>query len=197
MPWYNIPWHPTRINPLLHPNVETMIRMAMIYVPDFPKITWEAATAILSFSACAISFNGKYSNIHQVGTNINNGYNQRAEEKGKADIFLWVFYFAGNKSYIIPGITAEIQIQPWPQQFLQTSAAPPIELILKPKDGLQTSFKVVLVAVQAADQLACHTSGRKAMNPAMISPNKRQQFGRSKNILNPFASFNSACIGIR
>src|SRR5450432_3186336 len=51
-------------------------------------------------------------------------------------------------------------------------AAPPIECISKPSDGLQTSFRLDLVATQAADQLACHTSGWKAINPAAIRPNK-------------------------
>src|ERR1017187_9512006 len=52
------------------------------------------------------------------------------------------------------------------------SAAPPIEFMLKPSEGLQISFILDLVACHAAPQFACHTSGWKAIKPAMIKPNK-------------------------
>src|SRR4051794_10401941 len=55
-------------------------------------------------------------------------------------------------------------------------AAPPIEFTLKPNEGLHTSLRLDLVATQAADQFACHTSGWNAMKPATISPNKAMSF---------------------
>src|ERR1700694_236638 len=51
-------------------------------------------------------------------------------------------------------------------------AAPPMGVILNPSDGLHISLRLDLLACHAASQFACQISGRKATNPAIISPNK-------------------------
>src|SRR5690349_10600148 len=55
-------------------------------------------------------------------------------------------------------------------------AVPAMGVIAKPAEGLQASFKDVIVDCQAFVQFACHTSGLNMMNPAMISPNSDNNF---------------------
>ena len=51
-------------------------------------------------------------------------------------------------------------------------AAPAMGVTVNPAEGLQASLSEVFVASQALAQLACHTSGLKAIKPATSNPNK-------------------------
>ncbi len=79
----------------------------MMVVPVLPKISLAASTPTRSFSACGDGLHRHHCQIHEVGSRINKGNDERTKKQTQPDIAFWILYFAGYKGYIVPAVTAK------------------------------------------------------------------------------------------